>query len=113
MLYDLAVESVSAEAAGDGYDVTIDITAHKLEADGQGAEEETPLSAWVDIGVFPAARERLGEEDLPPPLYLEKHLITSDEQQVVVHVNEMPDQVGIDPYVKLIDRSPNDNLIKL
>jgi hypothetical protein len=113
VLYDLAVESAAAAPVDGGFEVTIDLKARQLEADGQGAETEVPLSGWLDIGVFPAREGRLAEYDLPAPLYLEKHLITGGEQRIVIQVDTEPYLVGIDPYHKMIDRNPDDNLKRL
>jgi ABC-type transport system involved in multi-copper enzyme maturation permease subunit len=109
-LYDLRVTGATVAPAGDGYDVTLDISAEQSEATGQGEESAVPLSAYLDVGVFPAAGGDLGDNDLPPPLYFEKHLITSGEQTITVHVAEQPARVGLDPYNKMVDRNPDDNL---
>jgi ABC-type transport system involved in multi-copper enzyme maturation permease subunit len=109
-LYDLRVTGATAAPAGDGYDVTLDIAAEQREATGEGDESIVPLSAYLDVGVFPAPSADLGDNDLPPPLYFEKHLITSGEQTITVHVAERPARVGLDPYNKMVDRNPDDNL---
>lgn len=111
-LYDLAVEEASSEPIDGGYEVTLTVSARQLEAMGEGDESEVPLSASLelDIGVFPQAGAELGDNDLPPPLYLEKHQITSTTQTITVQVREEPARVGIDPYSKMIDRNPDDNL---
>jgi ABC-2 type transport system permease protein len=109
-LYDLRLEDATVEAVDSGYDVTLDISAEQLEATGKGDETTVPLSAYLDVGVFPAADGKLGDDDLPPPLYLEKRLITSGKQRITVHVAEKPARVGIDPYNKMVDRNPDDNL---
>jgi ABC-type transport system involved in multi-copper enzyme maturation permease subunit len=109
-LYDLRLADATVVPAGDGYDVTLDISAEQREATGEGDESVVPLSAYLDVGVFPAASGELGDNDLPPPLYFAKHLVTSGDQTITVHVTEMPARVGIDPYNKMVDRNPDDNL---
>jgi aminopeptidase N len=109
-LYDLKVTGARAVPAGDGYDVTVDIAAEQLEATGEGDESVVPLSAYLDVGVFPEPSADLGDNDLPPPLYFAKHLVKSGEQTIRVHVAEVPARVGIDPYNKMVDRNPDDNL---
>lgn len=109
-LYDLSVEDVKSESIEGGYDVTIDVSARQLEANGAGEEREVPLSTYLDVGIFPEGNDDLGDYDLPQPLYLEKHLIQSGEQTITVRVSGEPARVGIDPYNKMVDRNPDDNL---
>ena len=46
-------------------------------------------------------------------LYLEKHLVSSGENTIVLRVDELPRFAGIDPYIKMIDRNSDDNLVKV
>jgi ABC-type transport system involved in multi-copper enzyme maturation permease subunit len=110
-VYDLAVDEATARPLGDGrHRVTLTVSARKLYADGQGREQEAPLEQMLDVGVFPAADPSLGPNDLPPPLVLEKHRISSGTRTLEFVVDGVPERVGIDPYVKMIDRNPDDNL---
>ena len=113
ILFDLQVSEASVEEVADGYEVSMTIKAAKYEADGAGAEQEVPLASELEIGIFGARGEGLGEEDLPEPILLERHLISSGEQTLTFTVAEKPQQVGVDPYVKMIDRNPDDNLRSL
>jgi aminopeptidase N len=110
ILFDLQVTDASVEEVTGGYEVTMTIEAAKYAADGAGAEEEVPLSSQLEIGVFGPRSEDLGDDDLPEPLLLERVLITSGEQTLKFTVSEKPQRVGVDPYVKMIDRNPDDNL---
>ncbi len=47
------------------------------------------------------------------PLYLRKHKLAPGQHTIEVVVNAKPVRSGIDPYNKLIDRIPDDNLIKV
>jgi hypothetical protein len=42
-------------------------------------------------------------------LFLERRRITEAEPTITVTVDEVPYEVGFDPYNKLIDRVPSDN----
>ena len=44
------------------------------------------------------------------PLYLKKHWLTPGEHVLEFVVEGKPEKAGIDPYNKLIDRIPDDNL---
>jgi ABC-2 type transport system permease protein len=97
--------SASARKRTDGrYDVTLRLEASKLQADEHGAEREVPINDWIDIAVL----DKDGE-----PLYLRKHLIDKAQLELTVTVDKEPAQAGIDPYVKLIDRNRDDNLVKI
>jgi aminopeptidase N len=100
-LFDLkAVEAVSRRVADGRYEVTVKARARKLKADGKGVEKEVPIDDWVDVGV-------LGEKGT---LYLQKQHVTGAEVTVQAIVEGRPVRAGIDPYNKLIDREPGDNL---
>ena len=87
------------------YKVTLTVDAKKFKADGLGAETPMPLNDYIDIGVF------TGKKDHEQPLYLKKEKITREKQTFEVVVDQMPTRAGIDPYNKLIDRIPDDNMI--
>ena len=113
VLYDLKVADAEAVRVDEGYRVSLTVEARKLEADGEGREREVELDTWLDIGVFGESDALLGDNDLPPALYLERHRITSGEQRIEVFVDEAPTRVGIDPLNIMIDRAPADNVISV
>jgi aminopeptidase N len=87
------------------YKVTLTVQARKMKADGNGAETPLTLNDFIDIGVF------IGKKDEEKPLYLKKERITQAKQTFEIVVDQMPTRAGIDPYNKLIDRIPDDNMI--
>ena len=110
-LFDLRIADTEVEELPDGrFRVAFDVAARKLYADGEGRESEAPLDQLLDIAVFPATDEELGDDDLPTPLLLEKRRIESGTERFEFVVDERPDRVGIDPYIKMIDRDPSDNV---
>jgi hypothetical protein len=109
VLFDLRVTDSQLSTLADGrYEVTLEISAGKFEASGGGEESAITINDWVDVGVFGAEDPLTG---VPTMLYLQKHLINSNEQQIVVTVDSEPVSVGIDPLNKLIDRNPSDNVV--
>ena len=108
-LYDFAVDDVAITEREGGYEVRFNTTAKKFYADGEGRETETDMDTWVDIAVFPADDGELEEYQLPEPLLIEKRRVTGGEE-IVLFVADKPARVGIDPYNKLIDRNPENNL---
>jgi len=113
VLFDLKVTAASVTPTAEGYRVSMAVSAGEYEADGFGAEREVPLDQSLEIGIFPERDASLGEEDLPEPLLLERRQVHSGEQTFEFTVVEQPARVGIDPYVKMIDRNPDDNLRSL
>jgi ABC-2 type transport system permease protein len=109
VLFDLRVTDSQLTTLADGrYEVTLEISADKFEASGGGVESSVNIADWVDVGVFGAEDPFTG---VPTTLYLQKHLIDRNQQQIVVTVDSEPVTVGIDPLNKLIDRNPSDNVI--
>jgi aminopeptidase N len=109
-LWQVKMERAVYERTPSGeYVVTIEATAKKGRADSLGALKEVPMNDLVEIGVFaPGKGDELGE-----PLYLKRHRIKSGKQSFQITVSREPERGGIDPYRKLIDREPNDNVFKL
>ncbi|NNM94276.1 MAG: hypothetical protein HKL88_02290 [Bacteroidia bacterium] len=88
------------------YTVHLAVEAHKLKADSSGNQKEVNLNDWIDIGVF--AKPEKGEMR---PLYMAKKHITSAKAEFDITIKEQPYEAGIDPYDKLIDLSPEDNVM--
>jgi ABC-type transport system involved in multi-copper enzyme maturation permease subunit len=91
------------------YLVRIQIASNKYRADGQGNETSRPLDDFLDIGVFGAKGK-----DTPPEgkvLALEKRHVTKGEDTIEFVVDEQPVKAGIDPFNKMIDRNPDNNLV--
>ena len=106
VLYDNKTLSATARRLPDGrYEVVLDVQARKVQADGNGVETPMALADYIEIGVFS------GKKDEERPLYLQKQKMTRERQTYTVIVDEKPTRAGIDPYNKLIDRIPDDNLI--
>ena len=100
-----AVEATYRETPDKKYVVKIKIKARKLRSDGLGKENEIAINDLVDIGIF------TGEKKTEKALFLEKRRITQPEMEFEITVDQMPTRAGIDPYNKLIDRTPDDNAI--
>jgi ABC-type transport system involved in multi-copper enzyme maturation permease subunit len=104
-LYENQTTQASYTPAAEGkYKVALTIKAKKLRADSLGVESEIPINDWIDIGV-------LGKDG--KELYLKKHKIPQPDMTFDLLVDELPVEAGIDPYVKLIDRNPADNIKKI
>jgi hypothetical protein len=108
VLYDnKAVTATVTQTPDKRYKVTLTVQARKLKSDGSGNETPMALNDYIDIGVF------TGKKDEEKPLYLKKEKITEANDVFEIVVDQMPTRAGIDPYNKLIDRIPDDNLIDI
>ncbi|BFM12875.1 M1 family aminopeptidase [Simiduia litorea] len=109
-LFDLKIDSARAVKQADGrFQLTLEIDAKKIYADGQGEETEVSLADQFDIGVFTQDPDSAKGSD--HVLYLAKHLIKSGPNTVTLVLDELPVFAGIDPYIKMIDRNADDNLL--
>ena len=108
VLFDNKAVSASYTPTGDGkYRVTIAMETKKRKADGSGNETPMEINDLIDVGVFSGTKEKL------KPLYLKKQHFTEETSTAEVIVDEVPTFAGVDPYNKLIDRNPEDNLIEV
>jgi ABC-2 type transport system permease protein len=102
-----AVSATYVETPDKKYKVTLTTSTQKKKADGSGNETPMPLLDLIDIGVFSGTKEHLKR------LNLHKEWISQEKSTFELVVDEKPTFAGIDPYNKLIDRDPVDNLIEV
>ncbi len=106
VLYDSRAVRATATPAADGkYKVALELSAQKRKADGSGNESAMKLDDVIELGVF------AGKKDDLKPLYLAKHRLAQETSTIELTVDALPTFAGIDPYHRLIDRNPDDNLI--
>ena len=110
-LYDLRAVHASSKKRADGrYDVTLQVFAKKVYADGQGKETETPMDEPFDIGLFDKEPGKPGFG--PSDVILFKHLpVKSGRSTFTFTVDRAPRFAGVDPYNKAIDRNSDDNTV--
>jgi len=109
ILYENKVKTASYKTLDNNkYELTIDLDIKKLEADSIGITSEVALNDLIDIGVYSQ-----GEEGKEKFVYLKKHKVTESESSIVLELDEKPLRVGVDPLHKLIDRTPDDNIISV
>jgi hypothetical protein len=104
-LYESKAESATYTKQPDGkYRVHLVAAFKKYRADSRGQQKEVPANDWIDIGVLDAKGKYL---------YLQKHKIEKNKTELDIVVDQLPAQAGIDPMNKLIDRLPDDNVVKV
>lgn len=112
-LYENRVLVANYKKTQDGkYSVKFKIEAKKFVADSLGNEIEIPVNDWIDIGIFTKAKDKNGNP-IDKELYFTKKKIDKTNMEFEISVDELPVEAGIDPYNKLIDRHPDDNLKKM
>ncbi len=107
-LFSNRTTTAKAKKRADGkYDVTIVVEAHKFKADEKGTETEIPINDTIEIGAFakPAKGKKYGKT-----LHRERIRMTAARGTYTFVVDELPDKAGIDPFLLLIDRIPDDNM---
>jgi ABC-type transport system involved in multi-copper enzyme maturation permease subunit len=104
-LFDNHAKEASYVKRPDGkYEVTVTVVAKKLRAGELGAETEVPIDDVIDIGVL--------DKD-GTAIALERRRLTSPEATFTLVVDSEPHKAGIDPLNKLIDRQPEDNVVRV
>ena len=89
------------------YKVRIGVECSKFKADEKGAETESSMDDWIEIGAFgkPESGKRYGKL-----LHRKRVQLTGGKHELEFTVDELPYQAGIDPRNLMIDRIPDDNL---
>jgi hypothetical protein len=112
-LYDLKVSDAQASKRADGkWTLTMMVEAHKRYSDGKGIETDAPLDAMIDVGVFTSdpGQRSFGQANV---LSLKSQKITTGRRKLAMVVDKEPRFVGLDPYLKYIDRNADDNIYSL
>lgn len=102
-----AISATYAETPDKKYKVTLKTSSQKKKSDGSGNETPMTIHDLIDVGVFSGTKEHLKR------LILHKEWITQENGTFEFVVDEKPTFAGIDPYNKLIDRDPADNLVEV
>ncbi|MGH7619623.1 MAG: ABC transporter permease/M1 family aminopeptidase [Gemmatimonadaceae bacterium] len=106
--YENKADSAIATKRPDGqWNVHLVLHSKKLKGDSLGNTREVPMADYVDVGVF---GERVPGQQLGEPLLVKKVRITAPVTVLDLIVPKEPRKAGIDPYNKLIDRTPEDNV---
>lgn len=109
-LFDLKTKTATAKKLDNGnYQVELTIEAGKFYADGKGEETKAEIDDYFDIGIFSNDPDTAKNDK--HVLKFDKEHITTGENKFTFEVKELPKYAGVDPYIKMIDRNSNDNMI--
>lgn len=110
-LYENYVKKLEYKKINDKeYKVNLTVGSAKFYANKTGTLEKATVNDYVDIGIF--ATQKVNEKDVEKPLLFTRVKMDAPEKQFEFIVNEKPSSAGIDPYLKLIDRTPKNNSYK-
>jgi ABC-2 type transport system permease protein len=112
-LYDNKVADAKAVPVGKNneYKVTITVNVAKVWIDDKGNDVPAKnMNDYIDLGIFAADSKNKDGRSQVNPLYVKKYKLTAGSHSFTVIVKGKPVRVGIDPYAKLVDRIPNDNM---
>lgn len=101
------LEASAKQRADGGYDVTIEVETRKFKADAKGNETEVGVNDWIEIGAFAKPE---GDKKYGKTLYRERLHLTNNRSRHTFRVDALPYEAGVDPFVLLIDRVPDDNV---
>ncbi len=104
------MDATAVKRADGKYDVTINVETHKFKADAKGNETEVPVDDWIDIGAFAKPEKGL---KYGKTLYRDRVHIAGNKSTYTFTTAEMPEQAGVDPFLLLVDRIPDDNTKKV
>ena len=107
-LFDNRALAATYKETDDGrYEVTLEFETKKLVADSGGDESEVEMDDFVEVGAFakPESGRKYGKT-----LYREAMKLSAGKHTHTFITDEVPDEVGVDPFALLIDRVGDDNL---
>lgn len=106
--YENKVDTVVTTKRADGqWDVHLVLSSKKLKGDSAGNTASVPVNDYIDVGIF---GDHISGQKLGAPLMVKKVRITQPVTVLDFVVVKEPHKAGIDPYYKLIDRTPEDNV---
>jgi ABC-2 type transport system permease protein len=104
-------EASYKKVADDKYEVTIEVESTKNYFDGNGKLLATGEKAnLLEIAVFDNDIKNEQGMTVKLPLVLEKVWVKPGKSTFTYITDKLPIKAGIDPYNKMIDRIPDDNL---
>jgi ABC-2 type transport system permease protein len=112
-LYDVKASHAVARRRGDGrYDLTFNVDAKKLYADGQGKQTAVAMDETLDVGAFDVEPGHTGY-GAGNVIAVQKLRIHSGVQSVTMTLSRLPKFAGVDPFNELIDRNSEATITKV
>jgi ABC-2 type transport system permease protein len=110
-LYENYVKALDQKRQPDGsYRVTLTVGSAKFHADSLGKQSKADVRDYMDVGIFGERDAKAGKKETV--LLMQRIRMDAPEKTFEFTVREKPVRAGIDPYLKLIDRTPGNNTAK-
>ena len=111
-LYELRADEVTSEEMPNGkHKITFKVNAQQFSSDGKGVETEQNFSEKVEVAMFSNDPNDYSINN--EILYNQQHQLISGENIIEIVVDEKPEYIGIDPFVRFIDRDTGNNILRL
>jgi len=114
--YDNSLTEVKSQQVGKSnqYKVTVTLNISKIYQDNNGKETQAKdMNDYIDIAVFGEDIKLSNGRQLVNQLFIKKYKLSYGQHTFSFIVNGKPVSAGVDPYLKLIDRTPQDNIKNL
>lgn len=109
--YDLQIENAKVIVLDTGkYEVTIEVLAKRFETKENGEAVAISIDEPIQIGMFSKDPSTIDHQDAI--LYLKPHQINTDQMQIKLIVDEIPQYISIDPFGTRLDANNVDNTKK-
>ena len=89
------------------YQVTLTVGSAKFYSDSLGKQKKADVNDYMDVAVF--TKKQDGNKTKESPLIVQRIRMDKPEKTFTWNVKSLPHSAGIDPYLKLIDRTPANN----
>lgn len=107
-------EATYKKLDGNTFEVTINVESSKEFFDGNGALlGDGDKANLIDIAVFDNDGKNENGMTIKKPLIMKKEWVKPGKSTFTFITDKLPIKAGIDPYNKMIDRIPDDNLISV
>ena len=110
-IYDLKINEAEITNQEDDYILALNVSAKQFSASGEGEESEQAFEEFVEIVLFSDDPNDFSIDN--EIVYRKKHQLISGENNIIITTNTPFAYVGVDPFVRFIDRNSRDNVVKL
>ncbi len=117
-IYDLRMKETETFFDDKNPSLRLTVEASQFEADGLGNESKQKFNDLVEIVLFDSDPNAFAQET--KIIYREKHLLEDGENGITIDLSDIDEAlikqikyVGVDPFVRYIDRDSKNNIKKL
>ena len=111
-IYDLKINDADVKKQEDAeYILTLNVSAKQFRASGEGEESEQAFDDFVEIVLFSGDPNDFSLKN--EIVYREKHQLISGENNIIITTHKPFTYIGVDPFVRFIDRNSRDNVKKI